>query len=68
MRGRGRALWCVPAAWFTPSPLGLPHARPQAILPSWKGKVGLVKIDTEKNPDVASAYNIHKLPTLILFR
>jgi thioredoxin-like negative regulator of GroEL len=27
-----------------------------------------VKIDTEKYPDLASRFNIHALPTLVLFK
>lgn len=32
-----------------------------------KGEVKIVKIDTEKYPQIASQHNIHALPTLILF-
>lgn len=32
-----------------------------------KGEVKIVKIDTEKYPQIASAHKIHALPTLILF-
>ena len=33
-----------------------------------KGEVKIVKIDTEKYPQIASAHNIHALPTLVLFK
>lgn len=33
-----------------------------------KGEVKIVKIDTEKYPEIASAHNIHALPTLVLFK
>ncbi len=32
-----------------------------------KGEVKIVKIDTEKYPQIASAHSIHALPTLVLF-
>ncbi len=32
-----------------------------------KGEVKVVKIDTEKYPQIASKHKIHALPTLILF-
>ncbi len=33
-----------------------------------KGEVQVVKIDTEKYPQIASQHSIHALPTLVLFR
>ena len=33
-----------------------------------KGEVKIVKIDTEKYPEIASQHNIHALPTLVLFK
>lgn len=45
------------------------HTLPlQAIAPAWKERVRFEKIDTEANPAVADAFQVHKLPTLILFR
>lgn len=32
-----------------------------------KGEVQVVKIDTERYPAIATEYNIHALPTLMLF-
>ncbi|MEM9088210.1 MAG: thioredoxin [Cyanobacteria bacterium P01_F01_bin.53] len=32
-----------------------------------KGEVKIVKVDTEKYPQVASKHEVHALPTLILF-
>ncbi|PRW33807.1 thiol reductase thioredoxin [Chlorella sorokiniana] len=40
----------------------------RAIAPAWKDRVRFEKIDTEEHPAVADAYQVHKLPTLILFR
>lgn len=33
-----------------------------------KGEVKVVKIDTEKYPQIASQHKIHALPTLVLFK
>jgi thioredoxin len=33
-----------------------------------KDQLRVVKIDTEKYPDLASQYQIHALPTLVLFK
>ena len=33
-----------------------------------KGEAKIVKIDTEKYPEIASKYSIHALPTLVLFK
>lgn len=33
-----------------------------------KGRLQVIKIDTEKYPQVAAQYNIHALPTVVLFK
>jgi thioredoxin-like negative regulator of GroEL len=33
-----------------------------------KGRLQVVKIDTDKYPQLASQYQIHALPTLVLFK
>ena len=40
----------------------------QVVAPSLRGKVKLVKIDSEKYGKLAGQYNIQGLPTLILFK
>ena len=54
------ATWCGPCRMLAPI-----LDQVQALL---RGKVQIVKIDTDRYPDLASHYDIHALPTLVLFK
>ena len=40
----------------------------QEVAPQIKGKVTVVKIDTEKYPNLAARYGIQGLPTMCVFK
>jgi thioredoxin len=54
------ATWCGPCRMLAPI-----LDQVQALL---KGKLQIVKIDTDRYPELASQYEIHALPTLVLFK
>jgi len=54
------AVWCGPCQMMVPIL--------NEVSKALKDKVRVVKIDTEKYPDLASRFNIHALPTLVLFK
>jgi len=54
------------AAWCGPCQMMAPVL--ENVKETLKGKLQVVKINTEKYPDLASTYNIYALPTLILFK
>lgn len=54
------ATWCGPCQMMIPI---LDRVNDQL-----KGRLQVVKIDTDKYPQLASQYEIHALPTLVLFK
>ncbi|NER84991.1 MAG: thioredoxin [Leptolyngbya sp. SIO1D8] len=54
------ATWCGPCQMMAPI---LEQVNAQL-----KGKLKVVKIDTDRYPQVASQHQIHALPTLVLFK
>ena len=54
------ATWCGPCQMLAPI---LDQVNAQL-----KGRLQVVKIDSDKYPQLASQYQIHALPTLVLFK
>ena len=51
--------WCAPCKMMTP--------KLQQLKQEMGDKLNIIKIDTEKNPDVAIRYQVRGIPNLILF-
>ena len=56
------------ATWCGPCQLLSKQVFPQVAAAVGKDKVSLVKIDTEKYPNIASKFKVEALPTIILFK
>ncbi len=54
------APWCGPCRMVAPVV--------QEIADQYEGKVKVVKINTDENPQVASQYGIRSIPTLMVFK
>ncbi|MGJ3251234.1 MAG: thioredoxin [Elainellaceae cyanobacterium] len=54
------AMWCGPCQMMSPIL--------EQVNSQMKDKLQVVKIDTEKYPQLSSQYRIHALPTLVLFK
>lgn len=53
------ATWCGPCKMLEPAI--------KQVAQKMQGKVKVIKIDIDKNPHVASAYEVQGVPTLLLF-
>ncbi len=54
------AEWCPPCKMMNPVL--------SQLATEWKGKVTIIKINTDEKNDIASRYRISSIPTLILFK
>lgn len=54
------ATWCEPCKWLEPIL--------QDVANHFGDRIKIVKIDIEKNPEIASAFTIKSVPTLMLFK
>lgn len=52
--------WCGPCHMLAPAL--------KELAAEWKGRVTVIKIDTERKPELASRFGVSALPTLILFK
>ncbi|MEM1169787.1 MAG: thioredoxin [Cyanobacteria bacterium P01_H01_bin.35] len=54
------APWCGPCRMVTPIV--------DEISQQYEGKIKVVKVNTDENPNVASQYGIRSIPTLMIFK
>ncbi len=54
------AQWCGPCKTLSPIL--------EQIEKEYEGKVNILKVDVDENPELASQFNIKSIPTLMLFK
>ncbi len=54
------AVWCGPCRMIAPTV--------EELAKEYSGKVKVVKLNTDENPDIASRYKIMGIPTLMFFK
>lgn len=54
------AEWCGPCRMMAPVL--------QELARDWKGRLRVIKVDTERKPHLAARFGISAIPTLILFK
>lgn len=54
------AVWCGPCRMIAPTI--------EELSKEYEGKLKVVKLNTDENPDIASKYKIMGIPTLIFFK
>jgi len=54
------ATWCGPCKMIAPTV--------EKIAEEYEGKVVVGKVDVDENPDIAKAYGIMTIPTLVVFK
>ncbi|MCX8061011.1 MAG: thioredoxin [Anaerolineales bacterium] len=54
------AVWCAPCKMLEPIL--------KELADQWAGKVRIVKVDVDQNPELAIQYNVMGVPTLMLFQ
>lgn len=54
------AVWCQPCKMLDPIV--------KELAQDWQGKVKVVKLDVDDNPDLAMNYQVMGVPTLMLFK
>jgi thioredoxin 1 len=54
------AVWCGPCRMIAPAI--------EELAKEYEGKVKVVKLNTDENPDIASKYKIMGIPTIMFFK
>jgi thioredoxin 1 len=55
-----KADWCAPCKMMMPIL--------KQVKQNYKDRIKIIKIDIDKNPDVAQKYSVRSVPTLVLFK
>jgi len=54
------AEWCGPCRMVSPVV--------EQLAREWKGRITVIKINTDQKPEISASYNISGIPTIILFK
>ena len=54
------AEWCGPCKMLSPVL--------EQLAKEWKGRITVIKINTDQKPEISSRYNISGIPTVIMFK
>ena len=54
------AEWCGPCRMMEPVI--------EQLAEEWKGKINIVKLNSDENPDITEQYDVRGIPTMILFK
>ena len=54
------AEWCGPCRMVSPVV--------EQLAREWKGRITVIKINTDQKPEISARYNISGIPTIILFK
>lgn len=54
------AEWCMPCKMISPSV--------EQLAETWKGKLKVLSVNVDNEPDLAGKFNVNSIPTLVVFK